>query len=80
MKFKMLFPAVLTDFPNSKVCLIEEWSIDKQNVEWEFSQLSHFHSNKSKDRLESRSESLYENSSILKSWSNDKICIRVEKN
>ena len=27
MKFMMLFPAVLIDFPNSKVCLIGEWSI-----------------------------------------------------
>ena len=26
MKFRMLFPAVLIDFPNSKVCLIGEWS------------------------------------------------------
>ena len=24
----MLFPAVLMNFPNSKVCLIGEWSID----------------------------------------------------
>ena len=27
MKFRMLFPAVLIDFQNSKVCLIGEWSI-----------------------------------------------------
>ena len=27
-KFRLLFPAVLMDFPNSKVCLIGEWSID----------------------------------------------------
>ena len=27
MKFRMLFPAVLIDFPNSNVCLIGEWSI-----------------------------------------------------
>ena len=26
-KFMMLFPAVLMNFPNSKVCLIGEWSI-----------------------------------------------------
>ena len=29
MKFRVLFPAVLIDFPNSKVCLIGEWSIVK---------------------------------------------------
>ncbi len=28
-KFRMLFPAVLMNFPNSKVCLIGEWSIDR---------------------------------------------------
>ena len=28
MKFRMFFPAVPIDFPNSKVCLIGEWSID----------------------------------------------------
>ena len=28
MKFRMLFPAVLIDFPNSKVRLTGEWSID----------------------------------------------------
>ena len=27
IKFRMLFPAVLIDFPNAKVCLIGEWSI-----------------------------------------------------
>ena len=27
MKFRMLFPAVLIDFPNSNVCVIGEWSI-----------------------------------------------------
>ena len=27
-KFMMLFPAVLTNFPNSKVCLIGEWFIE----------------------------------------------------
>ena len=27
MKFRMLFAVVLIDFPNSKVCLIGEWSI-----------------------------------------------------
>ena len=27
MKFRMLFPAELIDFRNSKVCLIGEWSI-----------------------------------------------------
>ena len=26
-KFRVLFPAVLIDFPNSKVCLIGEWSV-----------------------------------------------------
>ena len=29
MNFKMLFAAELIDFQKSKVCLIEEWSIDK---------------------------------------------------
>ena len=28
MKFKMLFPDVLIDFPNSKVCLLGEWSTE----------------------------------------------------
>ena len=28
MKFRMLFSAMLIDFPNSKVCQIGEWSID----------------------------------------------------
>ena len=28
LKFRMLFPAVLIDFPNSKVCLIGELPID----------------------------------------------------
>ena len=27
-KFRMLFPAVLMNIPNSKVCLEGEWSID----------------------------------------------------
>ena len=27
MKFRMLFPAVVVYFPNSKLCLIGEWSI-----------------------------------------------------
>ena len=27
MKFRMLVPAVLINFPSSKVCLIGEWSI-----------------------------------------------------
>ena len=31
MKFEMLFPAVLIYFPNSKVCLIGEWSIRKDS-------------------------------------------------
>ena len=29
MKFRMLFPAVLIDFPNLKVCPVGEWSIMK---------------------------------------------------
>ena len=28
-KFRMLFPAVLMDIPNFKVCLKGEWSIEK---------------------------------------------------
>ena len=28
MKFRMLFPAVLINFPNSKACLIGEWSVE----------------------------------------------------
>ncbi len=31
-KFMMLFPAVLMNFPNSKVCLIGEWSTGKKIV------------------------------------------------
>ena len=32
----MLFPAVRMNFPNSKVCLIGEWSIDIGNGEYQF--------------------------------------------
>ena len=32
LKFMMLFPAVLMNFPNSKVCLIGEWSIGQKIV------------------------------------------------
>ena len=41
MKFRMLFPAVLIDFPNSKVCLMGEWSIPEyfREVLWKNSQL-----------------------------------------
>ena len=33
IKFRMLFPAALIDFPNSKVCAIEEWSITELEFE-----------------------------------------------
>ncbi len=31
-KFMMLFPAVLMNLPNSKVCLIGEWSINMASI------------------------------------------------
>ena len=33
-KFRMLFPAVPMDFPNSKVSLIKEWSIVIVNLQF----------------------------------------------
>ena len=38
-KFRMLFPAVLINIPNSKVCLKGEWSIEisvyiRTNINW----------------------------------------------
>ena len=37
MKFRILLPAVLVDFPNSKVCLIGEWSIPfARNIDFLF--------------------------------------------
>ena len=32
MEFRMLFPAMLIDFLNSKVCLLGEWSISWTHV------------------------------------------------
>ena len=32
MNIRMILPTVVIDFPNSKACLIEEWSIGTQQI------------------------------------------------
>ena len=40
MKFRMLVPAVLMNFPYSKVCSVEEWSIFKSKINFPFEKVS----------------------------------------